>query len=63
MAGANGCKDLACGNGAAGIGLKRIVGGGDILAQPAVNGGIPLLQRAQAGTDDFAGRGVGPEVH
>jgi hypothetical protein len=43
--------------------LESIVGGYDILAQPALHGGIPFFQRAQTGPDHLTGRGVGSRVY
>jgi len=63
MAGTNSGKDLACGNCPAGVGLERIIGGHNILPQPALYGGIPFFQSAQTSPDNLACRGVSSGIH
>ena len=43
MPGANGGKDLLCGNGAAGIRLQGIAGANNFLAQPLLDCRVTLL--------------------
>lgn len=56
-------KNTIGGNRAGGIGRHCVVGGGDLFAQPALDGGISFLQGAQSSPYDFAGRSIGAVGH
>ncbi len=58
VAGADSGKNLICGNGPAGVGLERIAGGYNVLAQPALHRRVSLFQGAQAGANHLTGRNV-----
>ena len=48
---------------AVGLSLHGVVDGGDLVPEPAGDGGVVFLERAEAGVDDFAGGGVGARGH
>src|SRR5256885_1380620 len=54
---------LIGGYGTRGIGLQRVIGGADLILQPAFHRTIPCHQRPQAITDHFALAGVLASTH
>src|SRR5260370_23885735 len=55
--------ELLAGEGATGIPLHCIIDRNDLFPQPLIDRSIPLLQRAQPGSDDFASGGISSGLH